>query len=39
MILLVVKNLILNYKVDIMGNMKQNVGVFFGGGGPMINFV
>lgn len=38
MILLVVKNLILNYKVDIMGNMKQS---FFlgGGGGPMINFV
>lgn len=33
MILLVVKNLILNYKVDIMGNMKQNVGGFFFGGG------
>lgn len=33
MILLVVKNLILNYKVDIMGNMKQNFGVLFWGGG------
>lgn len=39
MILLVVKNLILNYKVDIMGNMKQSFFFLGGGGGPMINFV